>query len=73
MTIANKAKHFVTLAAAIAVVAASAFAYASPAGARATKPSEVDVVGSGTIKNLKGDEEWRCEIPHLLFHLRHLW
>jgi lipoprotein-anchoring transpeptidase ErfK/SrfK len=49
MTIANRAKYLVTLAAAIAVVAAGAAAVASPAGARATKPSEVDVVGSGTI------------------------
>jgi lipoprotein-anchoring transpeptidase ErfK/SrfK len=49
MTIPHKAKHLVTLAAATAVVAAGAVAGASPAGARATKPSEVDVVGSGTI------------------------
>jgi lipoprotein-anchoring transpeptidase ErfK/SrfK len=49
MTIPNKAKHLVTLAAAIAVAAAGAAAFASPVGARAAKPSEVDVVGSGTI------------------------
>jgi lipoprotein-anchoring transpeptidase ErfK/SrfK len=49
MTIPNKAKHLVTLAAAIAVAAAGAAAFASPVGAGAAKPSEVDVVGSGTI------------------------
>jgi lipoprotein-anchoring transpeptidase ErfK/SrfK len=49
MTIANRAKHLVTLAAAIAVAAAGAAAFASPVGAGAAKPSGVDVVGSGTI------------------------
>ena len=49
MTIANKAKHLVTLAAATAVAAASPAALASPVGAGAAKPSVVDVVGSGTI------------------------
>jgi lipoprotein-anchoring transpeptidase ErfK/SrfK len=49
MTIAYKAKHLVTLAAATAVIAASAAVLASPVGAGAAKPSVVDVVGSGTI------------------------
>lgn len=49
MTIAYKAKHLVTLAAATAVAAASAAALATPVGAGAAKPSVVDVVGSGTI------------------------
>src|SRR5262245_66678665 len=45
----RQATHTTTAATALAVVAAFAMAFAAGAGARATKASEVDVVGSGTI------------------------